>query len=150
MHVVRRDPYSITHVFLRQWVNLARIIGITTSQYLGGQMPIVCKESNILFHTLRPESVKLLKVMMIFWWRQCVVLVQFLSQLHWATDPYKLHQESICTSLKVAANVQYQRILLDSWYTPAGLLIESIRMETIPGLLIPSCQNPSRTPPKPI
>src|SRR5882762_3360873 len=38
------------------------------------------------------------------------------------------------------------RLQVYSRYTPAGLLMESIRMETIPGLLIQSCQNPSRTP----
>src|SRR5882762_1601849 len=57
-----------------------------------------------------------------------------------------VHLESIWTSLKVATIVHYQGILLDSRYTPAGLLMESIRMETVPGLLIQSCQNLSRTP----
>src|SRR5882762_85635 len=46
-----------------------------------------------------------------------------------------VHLESIWTSLKVATTVHYQ-----------GILLDSIRMETVPGLLIQSCQNPSRTP----
>ena len=52
--------------------------------------------------------------------------------------PSGLHQDSIKTSLKVATIIHYQRIPLDSRYTPVGLLMESIRMETFPGLLIQS------------
>ena len=55
-------------------------------------------------------------------------------------SPSGVFLESIWTSLKVAATVHYQRILLDSRYTPGRLLMESIRMETIPGLLIQSCK----------
>jgi len=37
-------------------------------------------------------------------------------------------------------------LLIYSLYTPAGLLMDSIRMHTFPGLLIHSCQYPSRSP----
>src|SRR6202044_3152797 len=56
-------------------------------------------------------------------------------------SPSGVHQESIRSLPGVhqpAAIVHFQRILLDSRYTPAGLLMESIRMETFPGLLIQS------------
>jgi hypothetical protein len=53
-------------------------------------------------------------------------------------SPSGVSLESIRTSLKVAAIIHYHRILLDSRYTPVGLLMESIRMEIFPGLLIQS------------
>src|SRR5258705_12275736 len=65
-------------------------------------------------------------------------LLKLYQESTWS--PSGVHQESIWTSLKVAATVHYQRILLDSRYTPGRLLMESIRMETIPGLLIQSCK----------
>ena len=51
-------------------------------------------------------------------------------------SPSGVFLESIWTSLKVAAIVHHYRILVDSRYPPDRLLMESIRMETFPGLLI--------------
>jgi hypothetical protein len=72
-------------------------------------------------------------------------LLELCQESTWS--PSGVFLEFIWTSLKVAAIVHYQRILLDSRYTPPKLLMESIRMGTILGLLIQSFQNPSRTPP---
>ena len=58
-------------------------------------------------------------------WEDRVLASQDGSSWHWATNPDGLHQESIRTSLKVAAIVIHQRILVDSWWTPDGLLMES-------------------------
>jgi hypothetical protein len=71
-------------------------------------------------------------------------LLELYQESTWSPSGVSL--ESIWT-FKVTAIVHYQRILLDSRYTPAGLLMESTRMETILGLLIQFFQNPSRTPP---
>lgn len=61
-------------------------------------------------------------------------------------SPPGVSQESIRTSLNIAAIEHCQIILVYSRYTPTALLMDSIRMHTIAGVLIQSFQIPSRTP----
>ena len=63
-------------------------------------------------------------------------LLELYQESTWS--PSGVFLESIWTSLKVAAIVHHYRILVDSRYPPDRLLMDSIRMESFPGLLIQS------------
>jgi len=82
--------------------------------------------------------------------------------LHWATHPYGLHRSpgklqrqfleftwslhGVYVDPSLGTDTYSYILLIYSSYTPAGLLMDSIRMHTFPGLLIHSCQYLSRSP----
>ena len=69
------------------------------------------------------------------WWTPSGVQVNSWNCIR---SPSGVFLESIWTYLKVAAIAHHQRILVNSRYPPDRLLMDSIRMETFPGLLIQS------------